>query len=150
MAYKIPGCFAHKLLWFPPSAPWVNYVSFKYFVLAEYSPLNGVYCVEIQHPPRPSFPLHGVHMCASLSLPLSETSGKEKSNSYVSHPKNTSSHNRPPPQEIRSSQGSGQKKKSKTTTEAGAGFFSPFMTVKLLYFYSNIAEMFCIYEYCTM
>lgn len=30
-----------------PSAPWVNYESFKYFVPAEYSTLSGVYCVEI-------------------------------------------------------------------------------------------------------
>lgn len=39
-----------------PSAPRVNYVSFKYVVPAEYSPLSGVYCVEIQHPPRSFFP----------------------------------------------------------------------------------------------
>ncbi len=40
-----------------PCAPWVNYVSFKYFVPAEYFPLSGVSCVEIQHPPQSSFPL---------------------------------------------------------------------------------------------
>lgn len=62
-----------------PSAPWVNYVSFKYFVPAEYSPLSGVYCVEIQHPPQSSFPLHSLHMCVRLSLPLGKTSEKEKS-----------------------------------------------------------------------
>ena len=136
-----------------PAAPWVNYVSFKYFVpAAEYSPLSGVYCVEIQHlrPPRSSFPLHDVHMCVWLyPLQPAKTSEKEKSSPTRTRPvpKNASSHNRPPPQEIRSGQRSGQEK-AKTTTGAGVLFFGWQWNFCLCcLFTEQTAQMLCIQQW---